>query len=283
MQIYGDRLIHMAVALNFGLLENISYILLALALAGYDIRRNIKKIIFFGVAMSITTTITMYLPPSARTFFNIILWLAGIKYFFGLSLGRSFLVFCLFLGLAIINNFVFAFVVLKILGVGPEYIISKPLYYFLYPFVFFTVFSLLTLVCLRKRWRIPEHLSNTGIKIGLLLIPVFQLSMLIYILNTTIEQFGTFFHVFIFLSLFIGLFTLWKLLQTAGREAVVEAQEQVVGEMQDRIMAIRTQRHDFINNVLVLSVLVRERRLEELKLNINAIIKDIAQDTSNLR
>ncbi|MFZ5651672.1 MAG: Spo0B domain-containing protein [Bacillota bacterium] len=65
----------------------------------------------------------------------------------------------------------------------------------------------------------------------------------------------------------------------AGREAFIEAQEQLVREMQGSISTIRSQRHDFINHVQVLHALLQENRVGEMKQYLGGIKREIDNST----
>ncbi|MDF9408093.1 Spo0B domain-containing protein [Pelotomaculum isophthalicicum JI] len=77
------------------------------------------------------------------------------------------------------------------------------------------------------------------------------------------------------LSILISFYILWRILRVAGREAAITAQEQMALEMQDRIYAIRSQRHDFINHIQILSALLEEKNIQEAEIYINNIKRDL--------
>ncbi len=246
-----------------------------LMLVGYDIWGN-RRITFLLVMLESTLwTFTFYLPQALRAVLNELILFAGFKWGLGLRIARSFAALIVFHIVVTLPADLIAWIVfLYAFHISPAEFYTSHTLQLLYPWTFVPVYVLLIYIGYRRGWCIFREVSHFKLKAGLLAIPFVQL-LLLYIVIA--EDMGNphfrmdaaspvaIAYILVALAIAVSLYSLWRTFQYAGREAFIQAQEKAALEMEDRVNAIRAQRHDFINHIQILLALLQENRIPEMR------------------
>lgn len=246
-----------------------------LMLVGYDIWENRKITFLLVILESVLWTFTFYLPQALRAVLNELILFAGFKWGLGFRTARSFAALIVFHIVVTLPADLIAWIVfLYAFHISPAEFYTSHTLQLLYPWTFVPVYVLLIYIGYRRGWCIFREVSHFKLKAGLLAIPFVQL-LLLYIVIA--EDMGNphfrmdaanpvaLAYILVALAVAVSLYSLWRTFQYAGREAFVQAQENAALEMEDRVNAIRAQRHDFINHIQILLALLQENRISEMR------------------
>ncbi len=85
----------------------------------------------------------------------------------------------------------------------------------------------------------------------------------------------------ILVAVILSIVLSWKMLSIARQEKLVELQQFHITNLQEMTQIIKAQRHDFINHLQVIYGLVSQGYIEQVKIYINTLYKDV-QVTSNV-
>lgn len=278
MPVQGDPVIHILLTFYGGIIEITSFLALTLLLIGYDIRQNIKKTIFLVVIFSTIMTTTFYLPQAIRTIFNFVLTFFAVKWYLAINARISFLTCFIFWLIAFSINTLLFIIMTTFVHISPyEYLESIKLR-LVFPWFQFVITGFLIYISYKHNWRIPQEVNHFSLKVGLMAAPAFQLVVLFCIINEYAKL-----HLYLLNSVYmpisvavlISFYILWKIIRFSGREARITAQEQLAREMQERVDVIRTQRHDFINHIMVLASLLHEDRRHDMIQYVENIKREI--------
>ncbi|MFZ5596885.1 MAG: Spo0B domain-containing protein [Bacillota bacterium] len=73
----------------------------------------------------------------------------------------------------------------------------------------------------------------------------------------------------------LSLFFVWRVIRIAGQEDGIAAREKTAGEMIERVNAVRSLRHDFVNHVHIISAFYEEGMIDDLKKYVDSLQADI--------
>lgn len=258
---------------------------LTLTLMGYNFWQNKKTTISLCLIITILLTFTFYLPQTLRLVVNLLGWFGGFKWYLHFSTSRSFVATFIFLvtGIFVVDVLVWI-IFLHGFHVSPAEAYSSHALQLIYPWVLAPLYVLLIYISYRRGWQIPYEFRHFGLKAGLVALPSIQSVLLMVII---IEDVGNpsfrmeagnpeaLVYVLVALALAISFYSLWEILRYAGREALVQAQEEAARDMQERVNAVRAQRHDFINHIQILTALLHEKRLQEMRQYVDNVMREI--------
>ncbi len=273
-----------AVLVFYSIPESVILISLSAALYGYNVRANFKRICLLGAALAFTTYVVRMLPVKVgyHIFVEMPIFAVLTACFLKLSLRRAFII--IFTGFMIITmtESFYAPLVVNITGKDIQTIAENPGLGIAVFGVLLLILLLPTIYVVKKRISFASGIqffnnSTLNFKLSFLVVILLvqsflagflQLSfvyaenkLLTDILNPSIVHLVV--GYFLIIIPVISLFFLKKLFVLSEQENSIAALESYVNNVNDLFLAVKSQRHDFINHIQVITGLVQLKKYDE--------------------
>lgn len=278
--------------------ESMIYISLGLALYGYSIKDKIKRIIVFGIVMTIISYFIRALPYSFLAIIGILLltFVCLTIMIFQLNLIRAIFVVVTSYIILFVAESTIAPLITKSLGLTFEQVIKNPVLRITIPWVHLLLLVLVTVFLRRKKTSLLPSLNLLEVRtpsgkmifwlIGLILFQA-MLGLTTYSAFTNWSTKGGLFetawvrqlfgYLLIFLPV-ISIYMIRKLFNLVERENVIASQEAFIDNINNLFSTIRAQRHDFMNHVQILDSYLKMNKIDEAKY----YMADIMEETKEI-
>lgn len=282
MSIIGNPIIHVLLTFYDGVFFSGSILALTLTLTGYDIRKNIIKVLLLCCCIAAGMTVPFYLPQLPRTIIIILVVFISTKFVLGFSIKMTFIVSMIFWALAMVFVMVIGLTIVEIINISPIEYLSTPFYRLFTPTLVALFNILMIIISYKLNLCAPEDLKRMSLNLGFVSLPILQLAILMFIINenylryiNTEKNLFLFFSIAISLTYFVGCFFIWRIMLISLKDARVTANNSQIAQIEEKIYSIRAHRHDFINHVQIIMVILEEKKTIELRKYITKIKSDI--------
>lgn len=271
--------------------EGIILIATSLALLGYNIQDNIKKIILIGTLDGLFLIIVrMYCPFGLHTFIALIFLTITISIVMKIEFIKSFIIGSL--GIILIGALECAFVPILL------FIFNLPLHsvlenQFLRTFITYPhmiILASIGVLAQKKVWSLIDLNTmliskKTIILVFLVLLQSFFILFfnIIIVFNQTqllisiVSQFSLVINVILTVSLVISIILLKKLIYITENEAIMVTQEAYTKNVDDLFVSYRAQRHDFHNHLQTIYNMIHNCKSTEIKEYLDLVIDDFEE------
>lgn len=275
-----------------------SFILISLssALYGYEVKSNYKRILVLSVCLASTTFIVRYMPIKfgLNVILEIPIFILLTKRFLQVSFKKALVIIITGFVIIALTEATLYSIISALIGQKLNLLFDNKLSRLMMAWIELIVLSIPAVIVIKKEWTFISAVQfvktvnlNTKVTVliilvllqallagGLQLLMVFDHNLVfpIAINSTTLQE-------MIGISLIgipiVSVVILKRLFAAAEKEAVLATQDAYIASINNLFLAIRGQRHDFINQVQVLYSMISRRETENALTYMEGILKDI--------
>ncbi len=274
----------MLILVFYSIPESIILITLSSSLYGYDVKVNVKRILLLSISLAITTELVRALPIKygINILIQIPIFVLMTAYYLKVTVKRSFII--ILTGFVILNLAESAFIpiVQSITGKELGYLFENIWSRLITSWGLLLILLMPTVIIIKKKVSLTSAIqffktTSLDTKITLMVFIVLIQALLAGVLQLSYiySESSTWPIVFkgVILQRVIGLalitipivsiFLLKRLFTLSHQEAITASQEAYIATVNDLFLAIKGQKHDFINHIQVITGLLQLGKNEE--------------------
>lgn len=242
----------------------------SLSLLGYNLRGKSGKIILLGLIVSLVLELIRVYFLGFHTILGLLVYTLSVRLIFKITVIRSFVTASFGLILLGLLESMFLPLLSTISGISMEDILYSDLYRTFFSYPLLIILSIIAFVAQKNQW----YLINLDLlvisKINMALVIVVLLQMFFFtFLNITnyynqanfivyeLKSYPLILNLMFVISVIASIVLVKQLFFMAQREAIMQAQEIYLNNIDDLFNSYRAQRHDFHNHLQSLYIMVR--------------------------
>ncbi|MHB9093967.1 MAG: sensor histidine kinase, partial [Eubacteriales bacterium] len=274
----------MLILVFYSIPESIILITLSSSLYGYDVKANLKRIFLLSTCLAITTYVTRDLPLKfpQNMFVQIPIFVLLTSYFLKVSLKRSFIIILTGFIIISLTESTLNPLAVAITGEGLNLIYENIWSRLALGWCYLLLLSILTAIVVKKQISFTSAIqffktTNFNSKVSFLIFVVLIQAFLAGTLQLTSELGESSVWPIVFNGVIlrrvigfalitipiVSIFLLKRLFTLSQQEAITASQEAYIATVNDLFLAIKGQKHDFINHIQVITGLLQLGKNEE--------------------